>query len=169
MSFSNLPRAHIDPIEAPLVALRLILMMVDPKASAETLVLTLDHRRCGVSITHVSGTDDPDAVLGVIDALAESARSSLGVADHAGSPTLSSSSGLWSAHRSHAHVSSVAFRHDGRADQSCVVGVGSALWARRCAGDRRSPALRNRRRSSRLSTAVAPAPIIWARYDSRMS
>ena len=80
MSFSNLPRAHIDPIEAPLVALRLILMMVDPEASAETLVLTLDHRRCGVSITHVSGTDDPDAVLGVIDALAESARTSLGVA-----------------------------------------------------------------------------------------
>ncbi len=80
LSFSNLPRAHIDPIETPFDALRLILMMVGSDASAETLVLALDDRRCGVSITSVSGTDDPDAVLGVIDALAESARSSLDVA-----------------------------------------------------------------------------------------
>jgi hypothetical protein len=77
LSFGKLPRAHIDPVETPFDALRLILMMVSAKASAETIVLTLDDRRCGVSITSVSGTDDPDAVLGVIDALAESARASL--------------------------------------------------------------------------------------------
>jgi hypothetical protein len=80
LSFSNLPRAHIDPIVTPFDALRLILMMVDSGASAETLVLALDDQRCGVSITNVSGTDDPDAVLGVVDALAESARASLEVA-----------------------------------------------------------------------------------------
>ena len=62
-----------------------------------------------------------------------------------------------------------AFRRYERADQSCAVGVGSALWARRCAGDSRSPALRYRRMSSRLSTAVAPALIICARYDAGMS
>ena len=80
LSFGKLPRAHIDPIETPFDALRLILMMVGSEASAETLVLALDDRRCGVSITSVSCTDDPDAVLGVIDALAESAQASLDVA-----------------------------------------------------------------------------------------
>lgn len=80
LSCSNLPRAHIDPIATPFDALRLILMMVGSGTSAETLVLTLDDRRCGVSITNVSGTDDPDAVLGVVDALAESARASLEIA-----------------------------------------------------------------------------------------
>ena len=194
MSFSNLPRAHIDPIGAPLVALRLILMMVDPEVSAETLVLTLDHRRCGVSITHVSGTDDPDTCsassthsqsrhgrrsVSPVLSLPRFDRTSTSRSatwpdgtkptDHAGSPTLSSSSGLWSVHRSRARVSSAEFRRDGGADQSCVVGAGSALRARRCAGDSRSPALRNRRRSSRLSTAVAPVLITWARYDSGMS
>lgn len=80
LSFGNLPRAHIDPIETPFDALRLILRMASAGEVAETLVLALDDRRCGVSIASVSGTDDPDAVLGVIDALTESARESFDVA-----------------------------------------------------------------------------------------
>ncbi len=80
LSFNDFPRAHIDPIETRLDALRLILMVVSSESSPETLVVALDDQRCGVSIACVSGTTDPDAVIGVIDAFAESARLSLNVA-----------------------------------------------------------------------------------------
>ncbi len=54
-------------------------MLVDATTSSETLVIALDDRQCGVSIGRITGTDDPDALLGVVDVFAEAARSSIEV------------------------------------------------------------------------------------------
>jgi hypothetical protein len=71
----RLPQAHVDPISNPLDALLVILLTMDDEPQYETVVITLDAERCGHAILKITGTDDPDAVLGVVDMVAEVAES----------------------------------------------------------------------------------------------
>ena len=71
----RLPQAHVDPINNPLDALLVILLTMDSEPRYETVVITLDAEQCGHTIFKITGTDDPDAVLGVVDMVAEMAES----------------------------------------------------------------------------------------------
>lgn len=71
-----IPRAHRDPLETPLDALLLIMLLLERGAYDETLVLVLDDARRGVGVLRVTGTSDPDSLLGVVDHVAEAIRAS---------------------------------------------------------------------------------------------
>lgn len=66
-----LPRAGIDPIRSADRALAVIGLARRDPPEPETVVLVLDHLRRGRAVLVVSGTHDPDDVLGVIDVVVE--------------------------------------------------------------------------------------------------
>jgi hypothetical protein len=65
------PRAGIDPVDTAAAALAVIRLAMHRPARAETIAIVLgdDHR--GRSIVVVDGTDDPDAVVAVVERLAD--------------------------------------------------------------------------------------------------
>ncbi|HUF98968.1 MAG TPA: hypothetical protein VMM60_12640 [Ilumatobacter sp.] len=70
----GMPRARVDPISDECTALKMIkLAMTEPQRN-ETIVVLLDDARRGLSVVVVSGTDDNQAVLEVIDCITESAN-----------------------------------------------------------------------------------------------
>jgi len=71
-----IPRAHRDPLRSPFDALLLIMLLLEHDAQNETLVLVLDDARRGIAVMRVTGTGDPDTLLGVVDQVAEASRAS---------------------------------------------------------------------------------------------
>ena len=66
------PRAGVDPIDDAVTALSVIRLAVHRPPIAETVALVLDSERRGRTVVVVDGTDEPDAVLDVVEHLAES-------------------------------------------------------------------------------------------------
>jgi hypothetical protein len=75
-----IPRAHRDPLWTSVDALLLIMLLLDTDAQDETMVFVLDDARRGIGIMRVTGTGDPDSLLGVVDSVAEASQSSPGAA-----------------------------------------------------------------------------------------
>ena len=71
-----IPRAHRDPLRTAVDALLLIMLLLDPEARDETMVFVLDDARRGIGVVRVTGTGDPDSMLGVVDDVAEASQSS---------------------------------------------------------------------------------------------
>jgi hypothetical protein len=71
----HIPRAHRDPIDGPDEALALLSVAVSQPLVPETVAVLLDGRRMGGTITVVSGTDDPDAVIDVVEVISMAAWS----------------------------------------------------------------------------------------------
>jgi len=71
-----IPRAHRDPLRSSLDALLLIMLLLEHDALDETLVLVLDDARRGIAVMRITGTGDPDSLLGVVDSVAEASRAS---------------------------------------------------------------------------------------------
>jgi hypothetical protein len=67
----RLPRARVDPIDSALVALTMIDAMITRPMQHETIALLLDHERRGLTVLVVSGTDDPDSIIDVIERVVE--------------------------------------------------------------------------------------------------
>lgn len=65
----RLPRAGIDPITSPDVALLTVAMAAHHPPRAETIAVLLDDVRRGVAIVVVSDTTRPDDVLEVVECL----------------------------------------------------------------------------------------------------
>ena len=68
-SAHRVPRAGLDPIDGPATALAVVRLAVHVPHVHETVVLLLDHDRCGLGITVVGGTCRPDDVLEVTECL----------------------------------------------------------------------------------------------------
>jgi len=67
------PRAGVDPINRPDLALMAIAMALHRPLRHETIVLLLDSERRGLAVVVVSGTDQPDQVLDVVECVADPA------------------------------------------------------------------------------------------------
>lgn len=63
------PRAHLDPIDSADAALALLAVAVAEPLQPETIAVLLDDRRRGGTVTVVSGTVHPDAVIDVTEVL----------------------------------------------------------------------------------------------------
>lgn len=68
----RLPRATVDPIDSPHAALALVGLAIRRPLTTETVALVLDHDRRGHTIVVVDGTAQPDAILDVVERMAES-------------------------------------------------------------------------------------------------
>ncbi|MFM2070391.1 MAG: hypothetical protein RLZZ623_654 [Actinomycetota bacterium] len=66
----RIPRAQLDPVDDSDDALALISLAIHQPLVHETIAIALDARRCGSTITVVSGTDHPDAVLDIVEVMA---------------------------------------------------------------------------------------------------
>lgn len=66
------PRAGVDVIDAAPAALAVVALAMSSSSVAETIMLVLDDARRGRSLIVVDGTVDPDAVLEVVERLADS-------------------------------------------------------------------------------------------------
>lgn len=62
---NGLPRAGVDPIDSEEAALAVVSWAVGTPSRAETLVVLLDRRRCGIAIVSVDGTHAADDVVHV--------------------------------------------------------------------------------------------------------
>ena len=69
----GIPRARIDPIQDAATALTMIRLATTEPRRNETIVVLLDDARRGLGVVIVSGTDDNQAVLEVIDCITASA------------------------------------------------------------------------------------------------
>lgn len=69
----GIPRARIDPIQDAATALTMIKLATTVPRRNETIVVLLDDARRGLGVVIVSGTDDNQAVLEVIDCITASA------------------------------------------------------------------------------------------------
>ncbi len=69
----GIPRARIDPIQDAATALRMIKLATTEPRRNETIVVLLDDARRGIGLYIVSGTDDNQSVLEVIDCISASA------------------------------------------------------------------------------------------------
>lgn len=78
MSYHHLvprvPRANVDPIVDAERALALVSATVARPLQSETIVVLLDDHRRGGTITVVSGTDHPDALLDVVEVMCRAAQ-----------------------------------------------------------------------------------------------
>lgn len=63
------PRAGIDPINSYDAAFMTVSLAVHRPLRHETIVVMLDHERRGLAITAVSGTEQPDDVIEVVECL----------------------------------------------------------------------------------------------------
>jgi hypothetical protein len=72
------PRAGIDPIDSQAAALAVIKLAVHLPLTAETIALVLDADHRGRTVVVVDGTDEPDAVLEVIERLGDAIATSGG-------------------------------------------------------------------------------------------
>ena len=68
----RLPRAAVDPIDSPRAALAVVDLALRRPLTHETIALVLDHDRRGRTIVVVDGTGEPDAVVDVVERVAES-------------------------------------------------------------------------------------------------
>ncbi len=59
----RLPRARLDPIDSPLVAMSAISALMGRPPRSEAIVIALDAHRCGLAVIVVTGSDAPDSVI----------------------------------------------------------------------------------------------------------
>jgi hypothetical protein len=71
----RLPRASVDPIDSPDAALAVIDLAVRRPLTHETIALVLDADRRGRTVVVVDGTEEPDAVLDVVETVGASIAS----------------------------------------------------------------------------------------------
>ncbi len=76
----RLPRAGIDPVDSADAALAVIRLAVTRPMRSEVVVLVLDGDRRGRTVVIVDGTDEPDAVVEIVERLAESLVDAQGAA-----------------------------------------------------------------------------------------
>ncbi len=76
-SWHRVPRANIDPIKSPADALAVIGLAVSEPLTDETAVILLDHERRGMSVVVVDGTTDDDAIITVVECIADAAPDEL--------------------------------------------------------------------------------------------
>jgi hypothetical protein len=69
----RLPRAGVDTIDCAETALLTVAMAIQQPLRAETVSLLLDDQRRGIAVAVVSGTDQPDDVLEVVECFTRSA------------------------------------------------------------------------------------------------
>jgi hypothetical protein len=72
----RLPRAAVDPIDGPVPALAVVDLAMRRPLCHETIALVLDGDRRGRTVVVVDGTDEPDAVLDVVERVAGSIAAS---------------------------------------------------------------------------------------------
>lgn len=72
------PRAGIDPVDSASAALAVLRLAVTRPLRSEVIVLVLDGERRGRTIVVVDGTEEPDAVIEVVERLADSLVSAQG-------------------------------------------------------------------------------------------
>ncbi len=65
----RLPRAGVDPIDGPAVALLTLAAAIHRPPRAEIIVILVDAERRGIALVVVTGTTDPDAVIEVVECL----------------------------------------------------------------------------------------------------
>jgi len=70
----HLPRAGIDRIDDPRLALSLLGILLTAPAATETIALLLDDDRRGLSVLRVAGTRHADNVLSVAESVIERAH-----------------------------------------------------------------------------------------------
>jgi hypothetical protein len=63
----RLPRAGVDTIDRAETALLMLAMAIQQPLRPETIALLLDDQRRGIAVAVVSGTDQPDDVLEVVE------------------------------------------------------------------------------------------------------
>jgi hypothetical protein len=68
----RLPRAGVDIIDCAETALLTLAMAIQQPLRAETVSLLLDDQRRGIAVAVVSGTDQPDDVLEVVECFTRS-------------------------------------------------------------------------------------------------
>lgn len=74
------PRAGIDPVDSADAALTVIRLAVTRPMRSEVVVLVLDGDRRGRTVVIVDGTDEPDAVVEIVERLAGSLVDAQGAA-----------------------------------------------------------------------------------------
>lgn len=74
------PRAGIDPVDSADAALAVIRLAVTRPMRSEVVVLVLDGDRRGRTVVIVDGTDEPDAVVEIVERLAGSLVDAQGAA-----------------------------------------------------------------------------------------
>jgi hypothetical protein len=72
----RVPRAAVDPIDGPVPALAVIALAMRRPLCHEIIALVLDGDRRGRTVVVVDGTDEPDAVLDVVERVAGSIAAS---------------------------------------------------------------------------------------------
>lgn len=70
------PRARLDPIDDPLTALLAVSAAAHRPLRPESIALLLDDARCGITVAVVTGTDEPDDVVGAVECLARALAAS---------------------------------------------------------------------------------------------
>lgn len=65
------PPVGVDPVDDAEVAMAVVELAMTHPLVAETIVLVLDAERRGRTVVVVDGTDDPDAIVEVVERLAE--------------------------------------------------------------------------------------------------
>jgi hypothetical protein len=73
-SAHRLPRAGVDPINDPAIALALIGSLLSVPPERETFAILLDHERRGMSVLHLVDDPHPDAVFDVAELIVECAH-----------------------------------------------------------------------------------------------
>ena len=195
----GLPRAGLDPIDSSPAALAVVELALHRPLVHQTIALVLEADRRGRTVLVVDGTDEPDAVLDVVervvDSIAATGRTGCLVVATArpGGGPVEGDDDRWLGRqrprrrggrrsprvvrrrcrrRAAAGRRVVPARPRRRAaavEQVVSRGARQPARARRWAGVRRRPAARSRRTSSRLSTSTAPASTIAGRCSSGMS
>jgi len=71
----RLPRAGIDAIDDAESALAMIALAIDHPLRHETIVIVLDQARRGRTVVVVDGTEEPDAVIDVVECITQADES----------------------------------------------------------------------------------------------
>ncbi|MDX2378966.1 MAG: hypothetical protein QNM02_04320 [Acidimicrobiia bacterium] len=67
-------RTRFDPVDSESAARSAVESVMHRPPRAETIVIPLDDRRCGLAVIVVTGTNSPDAIVDVVDIIGWQAR-----------------------------------------------------------------------------------------------
>jgi hypothetical protein len=67
----RLPRAGIDAVDDAESALAMIALAIEHPLRHETIVVVLDEARCGRTVVVVDGTEQPDAVIDIVECITQ--------------------------------------------------------------------------------------------------
>ncbi len=69
----RVPRARVDRIESHFDALRIVTISMATPAAHQIIAITLDAEQRGIHVLAINETTEPDALLGVVDMIVDSA------------------------------------------------------------------------------------------------